>query len=557
MESKPRVPWSVFSILIVLSFCFPAGGQVLPPLPNGVSSQRESAGAPGEISGHVYRADTGQPLFDADVVLYSGVPIAGRLPETRTAADGSFEFSAVAPGSYTIEAHANEFLSNAYGQDGPETRAKVISLGSGQRVEGVEIRLALAGSISGTVYDENGKPVHGIMVLAVQPRFVPGGGEQVWGGDGESTDIDGSFRINRLRPASYLVRAGGLAARMKDGFRYPETYYPGTDLLKNAQSVQVVAGRDTGSILISVRSGQTHKIAGTITDAEPSPQRRYEIAVTEFGGIQPGTCCSPSADTSEKSFSTGDLLPGEYLVTVTAISPEQRDDRWSISSRGYARVSVSDSDAHVNVVIGNGGQIRGKVSVEGQPGAISTPRVVLVRADGLQRGPSTATDPNGEFVIRDVPPGAYRFFVPAVPNSAYLKAAQCSGRDHTIDPLEINLGEVVTDCELTMQTDPGALRGQVLVGDQPATAMAVVLVPERPELRQLEGYAQTAKTGSSGQFQMSGVIPGNYLVFATPPLVGEAYYAPEFLDENRSNAQRLSILPHEQKVIDLRALATE
>ncbi len=367
MQSEPRAPWFIFSILVVLSFSLSthlACAQSVSEPPNGASSQQQAAEIPGEISGHVYRADTGQPIFNADVVAYSGQPIAGRLPEARTAADGRFEISAVPPGNYTLEANADGFLSNAYGQDGPQSRAKIISVSSGQRVEGMDVRLASAGSISGTVYDETGKPVHGVMVLAIQPRFEPGGSERVWGGNGESTDIDGNFQINRLRPGSYLVRTGGPAGRMRDGFRYPETYYPGTDQAKNAQSVQVIAGRDTGGINLSVRAAQTHKIIGIIADEQASSQRRYEIAVTQFDGIQPGTCCNPSGDTSEKSFSTGDLPPGEYLVTVAAITQEQPDDRWSISSRGYARVSLGDSDAQVNVVVGNGGEIRGKVLIE-------------------------------------------------------------------------------------------------------------------------------------------------------------------------------------------------
>jgi hypothetical protein len=170
MQSEPRASWLGFSWHIVLAFCLfslPAGARIMSPLQSGISPQQKPAGTPGEISGHIYSADTGEPLSEATVVLFSQLPIAGRLPEAHTGSDGSFDFPAIAPGDYSVEVSAFGFLGKAYvGQDGPQVRAKFISVTPGQRIQGTDVYLDRAGTISGTVHDENGTPVRSVMVFA-------------------------------------------------------------------------------------------------------------------------------------------------------------------------------------------------------------------------------------------------------------------------------------------------------------------------------------------------------------------------------------------------------
>ena len=557
MWSGPRAFQSVFSFQVTLGvwlFSVPAIAQIS-GVSNGISSAQKPAERPGVVAGHVYEADTGRPVNDAAVVLDPEGPVAGRFPEARTGADGSFNFPGVAPGNYTVEAYADEFLSKTYGLDGPQARSKVISISPGQRFEGIDFRLDRAGTISGTIYDEDGNPVQGVMVLAIQPRYDSSGNEVIWGGDGRSTDDDGTFQITRLKPGSYLIRVGGPAGYVADGFRYRETFYPGTDLVQNAQSVQVVAGSDTGGIHMSVRAEQTYKITGTIVDPGAAPQRRYEITVSDPSGGHALMSCNPLRASPETSFTTGGLPAGEYTVTVGAIEPTPVANGCIMSARGYAKVSLRDADGHVDVVIGNGAEIRGKVSIEGQQGSsIPTNRVALVRADGPNLNSlSGLVERDGKFDIRDIPSGAYRFVVRVSLSAAYLSEARCLGTDHTIDPLEIGLNVVVTDCVLMLRADPGAIRGQVLMGDRPAAGMVVVLASEEPALRQLEGYMHTTRTGPGGQFQISGVIPAKYLVFVIPPSANESYYSQQFIDENNGNAQHVSILPRENHVIELTA----
>ena len=555
MRSEPCGFQSVICLQILAAlylYSLPFAAQTHSASSTGISSLQKAEDAPGRISGHIYRADTGQPLFDAVVSLIPQGTMGGRFPEARTGADGNFDFSVVAPGDYTVEASAEDFVSGSYDKKfGSEMRPYVIAISSGQRVDGIVIRLDPAGSISGTVYDETGKPADNVMVLAIRPRFEPGGREDVSGGDGRTVDDDGDFLIAGLRPGSYLVRAGGpFSVRMGEGYRYRETYYPGTDLLENAQLVQVIAGRDTGGIRISVKTETTYKIIGTISDPHSSGHRRYEIEVSEPDSVRVPICCNPASASSGQSFTTGGIPRGDYIVSVAAIEAAQTTSGWTVIGRGYARISVRDGDAHVNVEVGDGGEVRGKVSIEGRSGSIPRSSLLLRKADGSNTNLfSELIDADGEVDMRDIPPGAYRFAVALSPEVAYLKEVHCSGSDHTYDPLEIDLNDVVTDCEFILGSDAGSIRGNVLFEDRSTPGMVVVLIPEKPELRQLEGYVQSVRTGPGGQFQMTGVIPGRYFVFASPLSEDQAYYAPGFVDEKGLSAQRLTILPRDHQII--------
>jgi len=193
---------------------------------------------PGEISGHVYRADTGEPVAKATVMLACTRPVAlGDCPQTLTAADGSFVFSEVTPGTYTVFVRATDFVSQGYGQ-GPRGIPCTISLSSGQKIENIDIRLVAGGIISGTVFDEDNKPVKDVRVVALSVRYQPGGyQQQIIGGASSSDELD-NFRVS-ARPGSYFVRAGGWRVNPTRAFSFRESYYPGTTSLENAQAIGV------------------------------------------------------------------------------------------------------------------------------------------------------------------------------------------------------------------------------------------------------------------------------------------------------------------------------
>jgi len=60
-------------------------------------------------------------------------------------------------------------------------------------------------------------------------------------------------------------------------------------------------------------------------------------------------------------------------------------------------------------------------------------------------------------------------------------------------------------------------------------------------LRRLARYTQTGNANVNGEFQISGMIPGDYLVFAVPKNDEQSYFQLEFADRNQRDAERVSV----------------
>jgi hypothetical protein len=101
------------------------------------------------------------------------------------------------------------------------------------------------------------------------------------------------------------------------------------------------------------------------------------------------------------------------------------------------------------------------------------------------------------------------------------------------------------------------IQGQVYDDSKPIAGMTVVLIPQSRELRQLERYTQTTQSGANGAFYFPVVIPGEYFLFAVPQSDEQSYYALDFADRNRNNAQPVAIQAGETQVLKLKPLAVE
>ncbi len=109
----------------------------------------------GSISGTV-TDQAGDPI--ADVFVGLGEP---DFKGTYTGADGSYQITGLAAGSYTVrfadmqDRYATEWFDDAT----DEASATPVAVAQGATVSGIDAQLALGGSISGTVTDQAGDPI--------------------------------------------------------------------------------------------------------------------------------------------------------------------------------------------------------------------------------------------------------------------------------------------------------------------------------------------------------------------------------------------------------------
>jgi Carboxypeptidase regulatory-like domain len=509
---------------------------------------------PSQVSGHVRRADTGEPVAKAIVTLHPQDQASAQAGErvVSTGADGAFALADVVPGVYAIEAERNGFI---FRDDGHER----LTVRAGQDASNIELQLAPAAVISGVVLDQDGEPVQGLSVMALRLKYLRGGTPQLSWGQSAITDDQGKFRLYGTPEGLYYVRTGGRLERpmtsvpLKRGpgrsLEYGDAWYPENAFDEYSEPLRVEAGADIRGIRILVKPEPTFRIAGRVEGDARGPRpteircaRRLPFTLT-FGG--PDTEIE-----ADGSFKIENLAVGEYVLTAQAVSDGQLD------YQGFAKVRIIDGDVRVNIPLGQAAGVSGTVSEEGTKALPAGLQVMLELEGGT--GYLSDLDKSGGFDFHDVPPGEHRFGLYGRRDEGepfFLKRVTCSGADYTTLPLKLDAGVPMGDCKIQISKETGVVRGDVLEGDKPLAGMAVVLIPESRELRRIRRYTLRVKTDGQGKFEIPNAIPGKYLLFALRPNGDEREFALSFADRNLGEAQSVEVKTGEALAVSLKLLA--
>src|SRR6476620_8280197 len=180
--------------------------QIAPPQPPR-PSQTQTAAPPGTatLRGHVFAADTGQPLRKAQVRI-----MAGEIRENRMAStdeSGAYEFKEVRAGRYTIMASKGSYVNVSYGQQRPTDAAKPLEILDHQTVERVDLMLPRGAIITGRVVDEFGEPASDIQVAMERYQVIQGQRRLFSSGRNGTTNDIGEFRLFGIPPGQYYLSA--------------------------------------------------------------------------------------------------------------------------------------------------------------------------------------------------------------------------------------------------------------------------------------------------------------------------------------------------------------
>ena len=245
--------------------------------------------------------------------------------------------------------------------------------------------------------------------------------------------------------------------------------------------------------------------------------------------------------------------PGDYFLLAT-----ERDRQGIL----YGRRAIHVGDANMDVgriEIAPAFDIAGTVVTEDRAGAAGTAAASLVLSlYSLLPGtpsvtPVSVTMPKGNFNLRGVTPGDFRVeispilrvppssLLPASLQNVYVKSIRLGRTDVLNSGLHL---EAAGDAslEVVISTHGGALAGHVVDGNgQPAINAKVVLVPDTAR-RQRGDLYRSVSADDSGEFQLRGLPPGDYKLFAWERVEDGAWQDPEFIKlyESRGTAVRIT-----------------
>jgi hypothetical protein len=311
-----------------------------------------------------------------------------------TDANGAFEFTKLAPGSYIIRANS---ASRGTAETDP------LSVAAGEDVTGVQITLSPGVTISGTVVGPNGELIRGATVQLgpitqdtaanLVSAFVPAGVLKTAGAT--TTNEKGEFTLNQVAPGAYrLVASHSDYAKSID------------------QNFNVSAGHDIAAYRIVL--GKGGEARGTFTiDGKPQPGAM--IVMLGEAGVE-----LVQTD-SQGRFDVKGLASGPHMIA--AFDPSRIASGGAGIQFSPQVVDITEGDA-ADISLGATGGVKVTGTLAG--GDLGTLTLVALRKpDGTSLsgldltnfsnlleslrslGSQTMVGPDGAFSMENVPPGNY------------------------------------------------------------------------------------------------------------------------------------------------------
>ncbi len=520
---------SLFILLIALNSDVPAQTQ-----PDDSSEEPAQTGA---IKGRVVN-EKGQPLANASVSVrpYGTV---GPNRSTTTDSEGNFQVSGLDPLGYLIAASAPAYTTPARDPNNPQPTYYRVG-------DSVRIELVKGGVLTGRVTAPVGEPVIAVRVRAQMIRDANGQPPRYWPiFKDRMTDDRGIYRIYGLAPGTYVVSAGGGAS--SSGFSGTAhdadapTYAP-SSTRNDAVEISVGTAQEIANLNIRYRAEPGHAVSGFASGPPGgSAVSGFTIILTSMqNGIPQSTTFQPPGN---PGFAFYGIADGDYDVTAQMIFAGELN----ISDPKRIRVKGTDITG-LELITKPLGSIKGRVVLEES----KTPECkgklrpsfgeMLVTAWHNEKsaakdrpqfifsyGSPSAPDKQGDFALRNLAAGEYRFtarffakywYLQSItlqsPSNVAAKPSNASpdkARNWTV----VKSGDRISGLTITLAEGAASFRGSVrsAEGETIPARINVHLIPaEKGKTEDVLRFS-TVAVGVDGKFSVSNVPPGRYWVFAT------------------------------------------
>jgi protocatechuate 3,4-dioxygenase beta subunit len=567
------------SLMVVFAW---AGARAQTPARDNVAGRGEVEA----VRGRVFAAETGEVLRRAEVILH-----ASRFGEARVAytdEQGRYEFNGVQVGRHLLRASKAGYLTRHYGQRTPFDTGIELDVEGSRAVEGVDLHLPKAASLSIRVFDEVGEPIAqaGVEVLRAVSHIT--GRRLVIAAGANPSDMTndlGEVRIHGLPPGDYFVRVSAPNVGMGSGGRgtFIQVYYPGTPHESSAESLTVAVGQEAAVALalpVSTRTGGTPlaTISGVLRgeDGRPIDSRNFVMLHERLVLGVPRVLIRFLETKPDGSFRVENVDPNIYTLMLVPGqglrpgAPLENNESASIS----VRVEGKDVSGLV-LTATRAGTARGRIRFDEDVPPQRLPRSLKFWALGdiavSQSWLQSPQFPGGvgaiwgsgiwtlkddwSFELREIA-GGLRFFRPTVGDVGgwFLKTVILDGRDITDVPIDFDVVKDVSDLQIIMTRKRTTITGTVVDElDQPISSYTAVVFSEQSE--SWTTFSRSVASGRSdqqGEFRIQGLSPGRYLAAAVEFLEPGNEYDPAFLGRLRAEARPITLLEGEETKTMLR-----
>jgi hypothetical protein len=511
---------------------------------------------------------------------------AGQSASTGTDNEGRFSFRNLQPGRYLLTTTLTGYVQTGFVEQGSAGAGRPLLLDSSQQLSGVHLQMVQTGVVSGRIRNRQQNPMGAVVVQALKISYENGQRVAVVARSEMSNDL-GEYRLFGLTPGRYLInvlgpgvpnpsnglvvnptgtqiqldiketRTGvGVNAELPDlnpNEDYFPVFYPNVFDISNAVAIDVGAGAEVRGIDLIVTPSVVLPVRGSVADdatGQMASQAQIHLIPSFRGGIAYATVTD-----ARGSFTFPKVLPGSYSLIALLGSPTSPSGRIT-----RIRVEVRETPLELSVRLRPGGTVNGNVVAEngektawGLPVSFSPADMiatfgtrVVTLLDGRSISPvslvrETRSNASGVFGLRGLAPDTYRVSVRPDPRF-YVKSIRAGETDVLREGLRID--SVSTEpiaLEIVLAPAMSEILGRVENSRQTAvTGVPVVLVPRQSGRNRPDLY-KCVITDAQGRFQMSGVAPGEYDLFAWANVENGSWFDPEFIRIHEDRGKRVRV----------------
>jgi hypothetical protein len=509
------------------------------------ASAAQSPSANGEtftLSGTVVNSVTGEPIARA-MVRTNGVVQRTAFSDS----EGHFQIDGLPAVQVTLTAQKPGYSAQ---RNGPGAATAWIAIGANTGAQ--VVKLVPQSAIYGRVTDASGQALEHVPVR-LTARSVRDG-RKLWEQRGMTeTDEDGHFRFANLMQGTYYVAAGPLVAeqllaageKSKTGFAH--VYYPGAAELASALPIQLSGGQQTEADF-SLNAVPVYEVSGSISGHLADQGVGFQLLTSSGDELSLPTTFNMETGT----FKLEGLPAGSYIVRAISQAEGQpmRADRLvnvaanvedlrlalapSVSIPIVVRMDSRSSNVSTSIRLHD----RPPISVRLLPADANTPE----SSSTVQRGSSA-------MVLQNVDPGTYTAeLIPQVP--WYVQSATYGQSNLLYDDIVVAGGQSYP-MEIVLRDDSASLSGTIKRSDANQPPATVVVVPQ-PAGKMPPHVVR----GAGNDFSVSGLAPGEYLVFAFDSIDGMEFSNPDAFGPYASQAAHITLTGNQRGQVSLDLIQT-
>ena len=501
--------------------------------------ESQTTPATGAITGQVV-TETGQPLAGA-IVSVRAYGATGQERNTITDGEGKFQVGGLDPLSYIVSAFVSAYVATP--RDPDSTQAPYYGVG-----DSVRLQLMKGGVITGTVTTSAGEPVVGVRVQAFLIRDSNGQPPR-YGMPyrGRTTDDRGIYRIYGLSPGTYVVSAGGAFSGFGASPYDTDTpTYAPSSARDNALEVNIPVSGEAANIDIRYRGEPGHMISGNAIDAAgASIPSGFSISLSLTSNGLSQMSNSSYQPPGSRGFSFYGIADGDYDVVAQMYSP---GGEFALSEPRRVKVRGADITG-VELTVKPLGSIAGHLELEeskvleckGKRRPLFGETLITPWHDEKAAtkdqpqfpwsfGSPAFPDKQGDFTLRNLAPGQYRFHTRPLAKYWYLQsislrpsvspAAKGGPTTRAVDAarnwIAVRSGDRVSGLVITLAEGAASLKGQIKVaeGQKLLPKVFVYLVPAEADKAEDVLRYFVSPVAVDGSFALNNLPPGRYLTIA-------------------------------------------